>query len=331
MNDDNTPLEDRLKVRLFDDIAKHIDTIGYVPEAIAQLIGGSSLDVQSWRHRDLQQHEGRKANDNNAAPDKDALAASVNRYYDKAFFDPAGMMLRLVGDSDFRNLGYWTAETTTLHQAATQLQDVLLEMIPEKTGRILDVACGMGASTRRLLAHYAAEQVWAINISQKQIESTREKAPGCQAQVMNAVDLEFEDDFFDAVLCIEAAFHFETRRKFFAETYRVLQPGGHLVLSDVLFTSAHRHTQFPPFSSAVNHVESVGAFADQLRDAGFREVDVQDASDRIWRPHFLHIVNLIHRDFYDGRINVVELTDILWHFYALNAVTGSCILACARK
>jgi MPBQ/MSBQ methyltransferase len=331
MQNDTSLRKEQLKARLFDDIAKHIETIGYVPEDIDTLIGSTNLDVQPWRHRDLQQHEGSKAPVDASTGDKNSVAASVNRYYDKAFFDRTGMMLRLVGDSDFRNLGYWTAETTSLHKASEQLQDVLLARIPVKTGRILDVACGMGASTRRLLAHYPADQVWAINISEKQIESTREKAPGCHAQVMNAVDLGFEDNFFNAILCIEAAFHFETRRDFFAEACRVLQPGGQLVMSDVLFTSEHRHTQFPPFSSAINHVESVEAYAEQLREAGFHHVDVQDASDQIWRPHFLYIVNLVHQDFYDGKMSVVELTDVLWHFYALKAVTGPCLLISAQK
>lgn len=331
MQTDTSNRKEQLKARLFDDIAKHIETIGYVPEDIDAIIGSASLDVQPWRHRDIQQHESSKPTDDVSAADRNAVASSVNRYYDKAFFDRTGMMLRLVGDSDFRNLGYWKAETTSLHQAAEQLQDVLLARIPAKTGRILDVACGMGASTRRLLAHYPADQIWAINVSERQIESTREKAPGCHAQVMNAVDLKFEDNFFNAILCIEAAFHFETRREFFAEACRVLQPGGHLVLSDILFTSAHRHTQFPFFSSAINHVESVEAYAEQMREAGFRNVDVRDASEQIWRSNFLYIINLVHQDFYDGKMNVVELTDILWHFYTLKAVTGPCILASAQK
>ena len=331
MPNDISPRKEQLKLRLFDDIAKHLETIGYVPADIDSLIGSTNLEVKPWRHRDLHQHEGVKEDDGTSLRDKDALAASVNRLYDKAFYDPTGMLLRLVGDSDFRNLGYWTAETTSLHQAGEQLQDELLARIPVKQGRILDVACGMGASTRRLLSHYPADQVWAINISEKQIESTREKAPGCHAQVMNAVDLRFDDSFFSALLCIEAACHFETRRDFFAEAYRVLQPGGHLVLSDVLFTSAHRHTQFPPFSSAINHVESVEEYAEQMREAGFHHVDVRDASDQIWRPHFLYIVNLAHRYFFDGEMDIVELTDVLWHYYAQNAVTGPCILASAQK
>ena len=68
-----------------------------------------------------------------------------------------------------------------------------------------------------------------------------------------------------------------------------------------------------------------------MREAGFHHVDVRDASDQIWRPHFLYIVNLAHRYFFDGEMDIVELTDVLWHYYAQNAVTGPCILASAQK
>lgn len=97
----------------------------------------------------------------------------------------------------------------------------------------------MGASTRLLIEFYPAQDIWAINISQQQIDSTLKNAPGCNALVMDAVDLAFDDGFFDNLICVEAALHFETRRKFLEEALRVLKPGGHLVMSDMLFASAN--------------------------------------------------------------------------------------------
>ncbi|WP_052700174.1 class I SAM-dependent methyltransferase, partial [Methylocucumis oryzae] len=234
-------------------------------------------------------------------------------------------------NSEFRNIGYWDDTTLTQHQASERLQDKLLDFIPHKTGRILDVACGMGASTKRLLNHYPAEQVWAINISAKQIETVKKNAPGCHALVMNAVDLTFDNDFFDNIICIEAAFHFETRQKFLEQAFRVLKPEGRLVLSDTLFTSADRLAQHAVFPSPANHIETVAEYESALKAAGFRNIEIIDASEAIWGRHFLHTINKIHAAFYHGQLNVIQLTEILWTYYYLNSITGLCVLVSAQK
>ncbi|MEM7395040.1 MAG: methyltransferase domain-containing protein, partial [Verrucomicrobiota bacterium] len=221
--------------------------------------------------------------------------------------------------------------TTSFNESCERLQNRLLDWIPEKSGRILDVGCGPGASTRHLFNHYKPNDVWAINISEKQIEETKRNAPGCHAQVMNAVDLQFEDDFFDAVHSIEAAFHFETRRRFFDETLRVLKPDGMLVLSDVLFSCEERFNHHPHLPSPENHIETVEAYEQVLVEAGFRNVVVEDVTDDVWGAHFLQVLNSAHKGFYEGRLNIVELTDTLWLYYNLNTITKVCLFARGQK
>lgn len=315
-------MKDQLKERLFASISAQIDAIGYVPQDIAKMVGDVPLSSEAL---------GRSPEGPAPVGEPADLARRINGFYDASFYARDGLTGMLVGESDYRNIGYWNESTVNQQQASERLQDTLLDFIPEKTGRILDVACGMGASTRRLLRHYPPQDVWAINISEKQVESTRQNAPGCHAQVMNAVELTFDDSFFDNILCIEAAFHFETRRKFLEQALRVLKPGGRLVLSDVLFTSAARLEQYPIFPSAQNHLVSVDEYRALLADVGFADAVVKDLRDEIWGAHFLHVVDRIHREFYRGKLSVVHLTEILWTYYHLNAITGPCLLVCAQK
>jgi len=59
--------------------------------------------------------------------------------------------------------------------------------------------------SRTVTQTYAPEMITGINISDAQIADARALAPNCTFQVMNATKLDFPDNHFDAVICIEAA------------------------------------------------------------------------------------------------------------------------------
>ena len=64
-------------------------------------------------------------------------------------------------------------------------------------------------------------------------------------RIADATDLTFADTAFDRVLCLEAMFHFSSRRKFFMEAARVLKPGGVLAGTDILISPSARAADFP--------------------------------------------------------------------------------------
>ena len=103
-----------------------------------------------------------------------------------------------------------------------------------KGSRILDVGCGIGGSSR-ILAKYYGFNVTGITISPAQVKRARELTPlglNCNFQVMDAMDLKFEDGSFDAVWSVEAGAHMNDKTKFADEMLRTLRPGGYFALAD---------------------------------------------------------------------------------------------------
>ena len=108
-----------------------------------------------------------------------------------------------------------------------------LDKLP-RGSRILDVGCGIGGSSR-ILAEYYGFNVTGITISPVQVKRARELTPyglNCNFQVMDALDLKYEDGSFDAVWSVEAGAHMNDKTRFANEMLRTIRPGGYLALAD---------------------------------------------------------------------------------------------------
>ena len=108
---------------------------------------------------------------------------------------------------------------------------------------ILDLGCGIGGSSL-YLAEKLGAQVTGISLSPVQIKRARERAlnQGLANQVTfevaNALEMPFADQSFDWVWSLESGEHMPDKAKFLQECYRVLKPGGRLILA----TWCHRPT-----------------------------------------------------------------------------------------
>jgi SAM-dependent methyltransferase len=75
----------------------------------------------------------------------------------------------------------------------------------------------------------------ALNITETQLREGRTALAraGALPVAGDAIRIPLADQSVDGVICVEAAVHFRSRRRFFAEVRRVLRPGGVLTMSDV--------------------------------------------------------------------------------------------------
>ncbi len=100
--------------------------------------------------------------------------------------------------------------------------------------KALDVGCGTGELTFKIKAHFNEAEVHGVDLSKTMIEKARNKnAAGLVSfETGDVEDLPYEDDTFDVITCSHSFHHYPNKAKAMSEMYRVLKPGGRLMIVD---------------------------------------------------------------------------------------------------
>ena len=151
---------------------------------------------------------------------------------------------------------------------------------------VLDAGCGIGGSSR-LMAQLFNCRVTGVDLAQKFIEAADflTQCTGLDSKTRfkqgSILELDFADNTFDAVLCQHVLMNIEDKAVAVKEFFRVLKPGGKLILHEVTKGSDVK-IEFPvPWASqsSISFLQPWDTLAEILGTRGFKTLIYSDESD----------------------------------------------------
>ena len=165
------------------------------------------------------------------------IGRAYDRYYTSAPTDGSGADARKRNGATFRRLDRWASRLLKLDAERRRHAAAYLDDTPP--GTLLDVGCGTGAYAAAMQA-----RGWTVRGSEfdPQAARTARTRHGIEVDLGELAAIAYPDRAFDAITVRHVLEHVQEPIGFLAECWRILRPGGRLVIVTPNVDSlGHRH------------------------------------------------------------------------------------------
>jgi SAM-dependent methyltransferase len=209
----------------------------------------------------------------------------VATYPNKEFHFPTGRNSCL-------NLGYPEEELEAVPDSAIDpfagVGYPFLADIIEEGDTVVDIGSGSGLDAIIAALKTGPEgHIWGIDITPAMIQKAMENIEKMDIENIKivegrAVDIPLDDAAADVVTSNGVINLVPDKKKAFEEVYRILKPGGHIQISDIVLTkpvSEKSKSNAQLWAECIVGAEPVEVYLDLVREAGFKNVTVIDRLD----------------------------------------------------
>lgn len=157
----------------------------------------------------------------------------------------------------------------------------------EKGMHVLDVGSGVGGAARTLAREFACH-VTGLDLTEEYVRAaemlTNHVGLGDKVsfQQGSALEMPFEDSFFDAVWLQHVSMNIENKRKLYGEITRVIRPGGCLAIHEIMEGPAS-NVHYPVFwasNESISFLEKPDIIREMLIESWYTELEWNDVTQR---------------------------------------------------
>ena len=224
--------------------------------------------------------------------------------------------------------GLYEKHIKTRKEAMYNMNDYVAKLLglkKNKKMKILDAGCGVGGTSTYLAKKYPNVNFTGITIAPEQVKlaeyfSNERGAHNTKFMLKSYLNTDFPDNSFDGIFALESSSYALNHNEFVDEMFRILKPGGRLVVVD-------SYIRVDSFSSLLQKVydefclgfgyanlPNLKKYQAYIKEKGFKQIKIEDISKNVGRSVFkcsiivfpFFLINLLRRFLKLGRFKLKD-------------------------